>query len=211
MTNSHQFEEIQSRQSEVESSRSELEALRSRTKDLEFQLREVNERCALLEDSVAGPSTSESTRGRNLLNVPGDLGARSATPSPSRASSVEIQRLLAEAEARSESKLADLRHKIRSLEGERNSLEEEWASKLAERVRELERSKRTIQEKDLEYAESLRGMKDRETEIEHGGEARKGLEREIRGLRAQLEEGKEDVEAALDAEVSSKVPLEILC
>ena len=203
LTKQEQFQEIESRQAEVESSRTELETLRFRTKDLEFQLREANERYTLLEDGVgAGPSPLDPIRGRNLLSVPGQQGSRSATPSPTRGS-VEVQRLLADAEARAESKISDLRHKVRTLEDERNAAEEEWAGKLAERVRELERLKRAVQEKDGEYADSLRTTKERERVIGEGGEARKALEREMRGLKAQLEEAREDVEGALDAEVST--------
>ncbi|ORX37324.1 hypothetical protein BD324DRAFT_625699 [Kockovaella imperatae] len=209
-TKQDQFQEIQSRQAEVEMSRAELETLRSRTKDLEFQLREVNERCAMLEDasgSGAGPSASMDNapgRGRNLRVASDSFGGRSATPSPTRGSqstsSVDVQRLLAEAEARSETKVADLRSKIRSLESERNDIEEEWAIKLSERVREVERLKRVIQEKDGEYAESLQTTKGKEKVIEEGIEARKALEKEIRALKAQLEESREEVEGALDAE-----------
>ena len=147
--NSHkaeQFEILQARQAEVESSRADMEALQNRTKELEFQLREATERNVMLEDSS---NSSRPSRGRATLGIgPVDGTRGTPSPSPSRSNSYnnstsasEVQRLLAEAEARSEAKLADLRFKIRSLEHERNEAEEEWATKLQERLDELWRGR----------------------------------------------------------------------
>ncbi|KAK8858687.1 hypothetical protein IAR55_002916 [Kwoniella newhampshirensis] len=204
------FEALQAKQAEAETARSEMEAMQTRTKELEFQLRESNERCALLEDSVRDQSQG---RGRPSFGL--GLGIASnghdASPSPSRrssfgngggsgASSAELQRLLAEAEARSEAKLSDLRFKIRNLETERNESEEEWASKLQERVGDLEKLRREIQEKEIEYADSLRGLKERETRIQQGEEKAKGLERELVKMRTRIEEGKAETAVAVEAE-----------
>lgn len=175
-----QFEELESRQAEVESSRAEMEGLRNRTKELEFQLRESNERLVLLEDS----GRDEETHG------------------PSATSSVEIQRMLAEAEARAEVRLSDLRNKIRLLENERNDNEEDWARKLSERVRELEKLRRVIQEKETEYNDSIRSREDKERLIEEGRAAREEVEQEVKRLKGEVEAAKGDVEVAIEAEVS---------
>jgi SMC interacting uncharacterized protein involved in chromosome segregation len=202
-TKQSQFEQLQSRQAEVETSRAELEALQNRTKELEFQLRETTERCTLLEDAAA--------RGRKSDQPDGDHTSTSTSPHrqssssnvhpPSSPSAGDIQRLLAESESRAETKLSDLRFKIRSLEKERNDMEEEWAGKLSERVREVERLKRVVLEKEGEYAEVLRTRKEKEGVIDQGEEARRSLEREMKGLRAAVEEAKADVGVAVDAEV----------
>ena len=202
VTTQQQFEELQTRQAVVESSRSEMEALSNRTKELEFQLRELTERNLLLEDPSA---LLTPNRGRQAL--PGYLndGARSVSPSSNRAgssSAIEVQRLVAEAEARAEVKLSDLRNKIRTLEKERNDAEEEWATKLGERVRELEKLRRDVQEKEMEYAESLRTRRDKERLIDQGEEAKRSVEKEVRALKAQIEESKEDIAVAAEAEVS---------
>jgi chromosome segregation ATPase len=218
-TKNEQFELLQSRQAEVESSRAELETLRNRTKELEFQLREADERCAMLEEGAAVSSrpAEANDRGRSLLGVGlPDGGNLSRSPSRSgsysQTSAGEVQRLLAEAESRSEAKLSDLRFKIRSLEKERNEAEEEWAVKLQERVHELEKLRRVIAEKEGEYAESLRKRDEKDARIAEGNEARKVLEKEIKGLKAKIEEMKEDVEVAADGEVrpvtSSARPLQ---
>lgn len=202
-----QFETLESRQSEVDNARAQMEAMQNSTKELEFQLRETTERCSLLEDQLNSASNSRSdARGRLTAN------ARSArdtpSPSPSRQNSYdsssagEVQRLLAEAEARAEVKMSDLRHKIRSLENERNDAEEEWSNKLQERARESEKLRRAIAEKDTEYNDVLRTSREKEERIGEAEERRKGLERELNALKAKVEEAKGDISTSADAEVS---------
>jgi hypothetical protein len=156
--------------------------------------------------SASGRPAESNDRGRSLLGVGlPDGGSLSRSPSRSgsysQTSAGEVQRLLAEAESRSEAKLSDLRFKIRSLEKERNEAEEEWAVKLQERVHELEKLRRVIAEKEGEYAESLRKRDEKDARTAEGNEARKVLEKEIKGLKAKIEEMKEDVEVAADGEV----------
>ena len=191
------FGDLQSKTAEAESGRNELETLRNKTKELEFQLRETLERCSILEDSSSRPSRSHTT---NQSFAP----SRNPSPSPNRgsSSSVEVQRLLAEAEAKAESRISDLRNKIRSLESERNDAEEEWAAKLGERVRELEKLRRVIIEKESDYAESQRVKKDQEKLAEEAEQAKKAVEREMKALRAEVEAAKMEMTAAADAEVS---------
>ena len=112
-----------------------------------------------------------------------------------------MQRLLAEAEAKAESRVSDLRNKIRSLEVERNDAEEEWAAKLGERVRELEKLRRVIMEKESDYAESQRMKRDNDKLVEEAEEAKRGAEREMKALKGEVEAAKMDMSAAVDAEV----------
>ncbi|WWD05000.1 hypothetical protein V865_003071 [Kwoniella europaea PYCC6329] len=171
------FEDLQAKQAEAESAKSEMELLSTRTKELEFQLREANERIALLEDS------SSSSNQRNVLGLGLPNGSPSGSPMGSRRNStsnkgtggVDIQKLLSEAEAKSESKLSDLRFKIKSLELERNEIEEEWSIKLQERG------------------------------IAGDGEERvKSLEKELIKLKGKLEQGKGDIQVAVEAERSAR-------
>lgn len=183
-----------------------MEAVQNRTKELEFQLREATERYAMLEDTT---SSRHKDKGRATLGFGlADGGRGTPSPSPSRSNSysnntsaAEVQRVLAEAETRFEAKLADMRFKIRSLESERNEAEEEWAAKLQERVGELEKLRRTVTEKESEYAESLRTRRGKEAMIEEQQEAKRAVEREMKALRAQVEEAKDDVSIAAEAEV----------
>lgn len=181
-----QFETIQSRQSEAESARGELEGLQTRTKELEFQLREATERVALLEDAPSARSP--------------EVDAAAAPARPSGTSAAEVQRLLAEADAKSETKLSDLRFKVRALERERNELEEDWASKLAQRVRELETLRRTLSDKEEEAATAAAARAERDARIDAADAARRELEREMVQLRAAVEEAHADVAVAAEAE-----------
>lgn len=190
ITSNNQFQELQAKQAEVEASRSELESLRNRTRELEFQLREADERATIAEASRGRPDGLSPSR------------ASSPARNQPSTSSAEVQRLLADAESRAESKVSDLRNKIRSLETERNDAEEEWAAKLSERVRELEKLRRIITEKESEFAENLRNKKENERVMEQAEEARKAVEKEMRMLRAELEEAKANVTLAAEAEVS---------
>lgn len=123
----------------------------------------------------------------------------------------ELQRMLAEAEARSEAKLSDLRYKVRSLEKERNDLEEEWAAKLQERVAELEKVRRLMLEKEGDAREQDRRREEDARAMADVAERQKGLERDIKGLKSQLEESREDVATAQDSEVSDILTLANIC
>ncbi|KAL1408193.1 hypothetical protein Q8F55_004998 [Vanrija albida] len=193
-TKAKQFETIQSRQSEAESARGELEGLQTRTKELEFQLREATERVALLEDAPSARSPDVSD-------------AAAAPARPSGTSAAEVQRLLAEADAKSEAKLSDLRFKVRSLERERNELEEDWASKLAQRVRELETLRRTLSDKEEEAATAAAARAERDARIDAADAARRELEREMVQLRAAVEEAHADVAVAAEAERAAREEL----
>ena len=214
LNKTEQFGLSQARQAEVETSRAETETLQNRTKELEFQLREATERCAMLEDTASGSRLKERGRGPTGLGYPDGEGRGTPSPSRSRANSntypnttsaAEVQRLLAQAEARSEAKLSDLRFKIRSLENERNEAEEEWAAKLQERVRELEKLRRTVTEKESEFTDSVRTRREKEAMIEEQQEARRAVEREVKGLRAKVEEARGDTMVAADAEVGHRL------
>lgn len=228
-TKDEQFHTIQARQAEAETARADSEVLQNRTKELEFQLREAAERVALLEDSAssAGPSRNHADRGRANGFLDGSNGRFASSPSPSPTPSrrnsssglalgsgassgqglagpspAEVQRIVAEAEARGEQKLSDLRNRIRGLEKERNDLEEEWGGKMKERVKEMEGLRRLIEEKEAEYEGSLRKVRDAEGKVGEEEERRKVLEREIKGLKDRVEEMAEDVATAQEGEVS---------
>jgi chromosome segregation ATPase len=212
LSKQQQFESLEARQSEVEIAQSRMEAMQNSTKELEFQLREQSERCALLEDQLNSASNSNSRsdmRGRLGANLNSRSSRDTPSPSPSRQNSYnstsanEVQRLLAEAESRAEVKISDLKAKIHTLENERNDAEEEWANKLQERARESDKLRRAIAEKDTEYNDVLRTSREKEDKIEEAEARRKGLERELNALKAVVEEAKGDMSTSAETEVSS--------
>lgn len=181
-----------------------MEEMQTKSKELEFQLREANERCSLLEDSMRDDVVR---RGQSMgLAVPEN---RTDSLSPSRNSSLsgagpmEIQRLLAESESRAESKLSDLRARIRSLECERNELEEEWAGKMQERVKELEKMRRVLLDKEKEHARSLEGLRERESRIQEVEQKTRDLEAEISRMKLRMEEVEGDKSVASESEASA--------
>jgi hypothetical protein len=206
-TKDEQFHTIQARQAEAETARAETELLENRTRELEFQLREANERIAVLEDASTSSAPRGQDRGRVNGFFDGERFNSSPSPSPSRSrqnsgpSPADMQRIVAEAEARGEAKLVELRGRVRSLERERNELEEEWGSKVHERVREAEGLKRRIQEMQAETDEGVESVRRADERVVQEGVVRKGLEKEIQGLKAQLEEKSEDVATAQEGEV----------
>ena len=130
---------------------------------------------------------------------------------------MEVQRLLAEAESRAESKMSDLRHKIRSLERERNEVEEEWGNKLQERVRELDKLRRDVRERSEEYEYLVGKGKEKDGRVQEAEEKCRVLERELNGLKVKMNEAEGDHAASADAEVSpgpipsqTPVPCQIL-
>jgi chromosome segregation ATPase len=195
VTKQEQFDSLQTRQSEFESARSELELLQNRTKELELQLSEANERNAILEDAT-------QQRGRGLgLGVPSNVSRSPSRHNSTTQTAEEVQRLLAEADAKAEAKMSDLRFRIRTLESERNELEEEWAQKVQERVREVERVRRGVLEKENEVNEEKRRYMELEAKLAAAEESRRVVEREVKALKARMEEDQEGVIAAEDAEV----------
>lgn len=120
-------------------------------------------------------------------------------------SPMEIQRLLAESESRAESKLSDLRARIRSLECERNELEEEWAAKMQERVKELEKMRRVLLDKEKEHARSLEGLRERESRIQEVEQKTRELEAEISRMKLRVEEVEGDKAVASESEVCTLI------
>lgn len=183
-----------------------MEEMQTKSKELEFQLRGANERCSLLEDSLRDDGAGRG--GPVGLTVP---ETRRDSLSPSRNNSLpgtspmEIQRLLAESESRAESKLSDLRARIRSLECERNELEEEWAAKMQERVKELEKMRRVLLDKEKEHARSLEGLRERESRIQEVEQKTRELEAEISRMKLRVEEVEGDKAVASESEVCALI------
>ena len=177
------FEQLQLRQAELESSQSHLDSVEARSTELQYQLREAEDRIEVLVEELA-EIQGKLTNGQS----PGS-------------SAEELARILSETEGKYEARISDLRSKMRALEKERHEAEDEWSKNLQERSRELERLRGLVDAKDKEYAESIRSkteMADRILE----------LEAENRRLKAQMEAEKgillglqKDIDWLKDAEV----------
>lgn len=169
---------MQLRQAELESSQSHVENLQNQNNELQYQVREANDRIALLESEETAFSRSPASP---RLRSHDSGTSTTLPPSPSHDAPVELARLLSEAESKYEARLSDLRSKIRSLEKERNESEEEWARNLAERGKEIERLKRLMAEKETEFLRKAKGWEESESRIG-------ALERSLNGLKVEREE-----------------------
>ncbi|KAG9015648.1 hypothetical protein FRB90_004601 [Tulasnella sp. 427] len=178
------FAQMQVRQAELESSQSHTETLQNQNNELQFQLREANDRIALLESEetpfgrIAPSPHLRSHNSGTSVNFP---------PSPSHEAPAELARLLSETESKYEGRLSDLRSKIQSLEKERNDSEEEWAKNLAERGKEIERLKRVMVEKETEFLRKAKAWEESETRIG-------SLERSLNELKVEREELRKEKE-----------------
>ena len=129
----------------MESLRSSLESCQGQNTELQYQLREAQDRIALMQDEF-----TDSRRDQ-------DLHVQSSGPSTE-----EVTRLLAAAESKYEAKLGDLRRRLAEAERERDDGEAHWSKKLAERAREVESLKAKFdlslksKEEELESAQVLK-------------------------------------------------------
>ncbi|KAI0721269.1 hypothetical protein C8T65DRAFT_825844 [Cerioporus squamosus] len=183
------FDQLQMRQAELESSQSTLESLQGQNTELQYQLREANDRIALLQEEF-----SDVRREQNM---------KDQSPGPS---TEEVTRLLAAAESKYEAKLSDLRRRLAEAERERDEGEAHWSKKLAERAREVESLKAVVnssqKSKDAE-SESVQALKD---EIQALQSEIRSYQKQITDLYAQLEKSAEVETVAKNqlAELSAK-------
>lgn len=175
------FDQLQLRQAELESSQSHLESLQNQTMELQYQLREAADRTAVLTDELAETQRREEYNG---------LGGG--------VSQAEVAHLISDVEGKYESRLAELRAKIRVLERERVEAEEDWSKGLQQRSKEVERLRRELKEKENEWKEEVRNAQQRdervrelEREIVRKNEERERDRAERENLRSQIESIKE--------------------
>ena len=121
------FDQLQLRQAEAESAQSHLESLQSQNTELQYQLRETNDRYTLLKDELAEVQREQESRSREPLT-----------------SASEVARLLSAASAKYESKISDLKRNLRALEKERSDGEAEWSRKLRDKAREIDLLKKEL-------------------------------------------------------------------
>lgn len=177
------FDQLQMRQAELESSQSHLDSVEAQSTELQYQLREAEDRAEILTEE--------------LVEVQGRL-ANGQSPS---SSAEELARILSETEGKYEARISDLRSKMRILEKERHDAEDEWSKNLQERSRELERLRRLVEGKDREYAETIQSkteMEDRLAALEADNRRLKAQTETENGIRVGLQK---DIDWLKDTEV----------
>lgn len=174
------FDQVQLRQAETESSQSHLESLQGQNTELQYQLREVNDRLALLQEEFPGVRREEEIK-----------------VVPSGPSTEEVTRLLAVAELKHETKLNDLRRRLAEAERERDEGEARWSKTVKERAREVESLRAAINSSQKSKKGETEGVQALEQEIE-------SLKNEIRSYQMQLKDLHTQLEKAVEVEVSTR-------
>jgi DNA repair exonuclease SbcCD ATPase subunit len=151
-----QFETLQARQEELETAIAAKEMHESRTRELQLQAQEALERAQIAEDALEELQREHA--------APTENGFTTLTPANAIGSG-EISKLLADAAAKSEAKLAELRDEIARLEQESIESEEQQARQLRLRSQEIERLRTTLNEKQAEFAQAINGKESSDAEI----------------------------------------------
>lgn len=174
------FEQLQLRQAELESAQAHADTIQHQNTELEFQLREANDRLALVREEYAELQREAETRSREPT-----------------LSTEEIARMVSTTEAKYEARLAEMKRNITVLEKERHESEVDWSRKLKEKVQELEDLKRMLgsatrmRESEENMVASLK------TELETAQETNSSLQQEV--ARLTLLKGQiDELEASID-------------
>lgn len=144
------FDQLQLRQAELESSQLHAESLQSQNTELQFQLRAVQERVALLTDELSDLRSEHESR----LQGCGAL-------------TEDVSHLINSVETKYEAKISELRRTMAAAERERTESEANWSKKLLLKAREADELRSFLQtstrsrEQEEDVAESLRTVVER--------------------------------------------------
>lgn len=175
------FDRLQLKTAEVESSTSHQESLQEKTGELQYELKEAKDRTAALVDELEEVRRAQRDVTRDDTNT---------------------RRLLLEAEARHDAKVRDLEVRAKGLEKERQETEEEMGRNLQERLREVERMRQQIVQKDIDYAESVQSRQLRDAKIAETETQNRALETKLKGMDGILADLRDELEKSSQAEVS---------
>jgi hypothetical protein len=175
------FEDLQLRTAEMESSSSHQEALQARVGELQYEARDARDRAAALQEELDQIRKSQRDVTRDETNT---------------------RRLLLEAEARHETKVRDMEARARQSEVDRQETEEEMGRNLQDRLKEVERMRQQIVQKDVDYAESIRLQQQRDEKIQVAEAERAALNAKLEGMGTTLADLRDEILKASGAEVS---------
>jgi chromosome segregation ATPase len=122
------FDQLQMRQAEVESVQSHLESLQNQNTELQYQLREAQDRIALLTYDVQEAQREQESRSQQVTTSP-----------------EEVARLLSFTELKYEAKLTEMKTQLQQLETERNDSESEWSRKVRDKAKEVDDLKNLLE------------------------------------------------------------------
>ncbi|GAA5910969.1 uncharacterized protein JCM6883_000664 [Sporobolomyces salmoneus] len=180
------FEEAQKKTEEIEATKADEETLRGRTTELEYELQEAKDRIAALADELDEVKRSKRETNRDDSNA---------------------RKLLAETEARYESRIRELESRSTQLEKDRRETEEEMGRNMQDRLKEVERMRAALAQKDLDYAESVQNSQKRDAKIIEAEKAKSELEKRLQNLEEMLKSVKQDADRSINAEIAVREEL----
>ncbi|KAG2120985.1 uncharacterized protein F5147DRAFT_562956 [Suillus discolor] len=137
------FEQLQIRQAELESSQHHVGTLQGQHTELQFQLREAQDRLTLLAEEISDLRGEQETR-----------------PHGPGAPQEDVSQLISTMEAKYEARLAEIKRNLVLAEKERTESEADWSRKLSDKSRETDELKTILQSsaKLREEKESTTGV-----------------------------------------------------
>lgn len=170
------FDQLQMRQAEVESAQSLLEVLQNQNTELQYQIREKDERVALLHEELNDAHQEQ----RAVVSDP------STSPE-------EVAKLLA-AESRLEAKLSLLKQNLAAMEAERVEVEAEWRGKVEAKVQEAQKWKAMVDSASRVRQDDDDRTQELQAEVEKLQSATRAYDHEVFQLRRQIERSTSDQE-----------------
>lgn len=184
------FDQLQMRTAEVESVTEHQQRLKAQTDELQYELKETRDQAAALREELEAVHKAGRDVSRDDTNN---------------------RRQLAEAEVRHEARIRDLEAHNRQLEKDRIETEEELGRSLQDRLREVERMRQQIVQKDLDYAESVQSRRDRDAKLDESAKRELAANGKVSALELVLVELRKDLETSNAAEVSLPVHRPLPC
>ena len=169
------FDQLQMRQAEVESAQSLLEVLQNQTTELQYQIREKDDRIALLHEELNDAHHEQHTAVSDLSTSP-----------------EEVAKLLAAAESRHEAKLSLVKQKLAAMEAERVEVEAEWRRKVEAKVQEAQRWKAMVDSASRSRQDDDDHTQELQAEVERLQSAAHAYDHEVSQLRRQIERSTSD-------------------
>ncbi|TFK30511.1 hypothetical protein FA15DRAFT_683828 [Coprinopsis marcescibilis] len=182
------FEQLQIKQAETESAQGHLESLQLQNTELEFQLREANDRLALLREEYTEYHREQEVRAREPVT-----------------SADDIAQMISATESKYEIKLSEAKRSLEVLEKERAESEAKWSSKMKEKIKEVDELNRALgttaksREEDIDIADKLRN------DLDRANQEIRSLREEVSQISALQDSIQELKKAAKDQEQAFEV------
>ncbi|KAH9175358.1 hypothetical protein EDB89DRAFT_1847846 [Lactarius sanguifluus] len=170
------FDQLQMRQAEVESAQSLLEVLQNQNTELQYQIREKDDRITLLHEELNDARQEQ----------------HAAVSDP--ATSPEVAKLLAAADSRHEAKLSSLKQELAAMEAERVEVEAEWRGKVEVKVQEAQKWKAMVDSTSQSRQDDDGRTQELQAEVEKLQSAARAYDHEVSQLKRQVERSTIDQE-----------------